>query len=149
MKYAQISQDQWFLRLEKDEELITQLREFAKKYNFSSGFVQGIGGLQAVTLGLYRLSSSKDYEFTDFAGDLELTSLTGNLSVVDSNPLWHIHAVVGDEQLQTVGGHLRSAIVAGTVELYVTRFANMFTRRLDKSVGLQLLEFESPLGHEE
>lgn len=142
MKYAKISEHQWFVRLEKDEELAEMVKTFADSKSIKAGYVQGIGGLQSAKIGVYRLSGSKKYEFTDIAGDLELVSLQGNIARSEGDVMLHAHAVVGNERLETIGGHFDSGLVGGTVELYITTFAAPFERVHNEAVGLKLLEFK-------
>jgi len=142
MKYTKLKDSSYFLRLEKDEELAESVKSFCAREQITSGYIQGVGGLQSARLGVYRLSSSKEYEFTEFSGDLELISLQGNISLDDAGHLMlHIHTVVGNEKLETVGGHFDSGVVGGTVELYITEFDNQFTRQHDDEIGLKLIEF--------
>ena len=144
MKYTKLQEGSYFLRLEKDEELVQSLKAFCQRQGVTSGYVQGIGGLQTARLGVYRLSGSKEYEFTDFSGDLEMISLQGNVSLdEEGSHMLHLHAVVGNEQLSTVGGHFDSGVVGGTVELMVTAFVIPFTRVLDDEIGLKLINFDT------
>lgn len=141
MKYVKLSENQWFLRLEKDEELAQSVRSFCEEKTINAGYIQGIGGLQTARIGIYRLSGSKEYEFQDFSGDLELIILQGNIARSDERIVLHMHAVIGNEQLHTVGGHFDSGIAGGTVELYITEFDVKFERVLDSDIGLKLLNF--------
>ena len=141
MKYAEVAENQWFIRLVKDEEIIEQLTLFCQEKQIEAGYIQGIGGLQKARVGVYRLGGSKEYEFQKFSGDLELVSLQGNVSKSVDATMLHLHAVVGDDELQVIGGHLDSGIVGGTVEIHVTRFNTHFERVYDGEIGLKLLEF--------
>ena len=143
MKYTAVSESAWFVRLEKDEQMLEQLTDFVRTNKIQAGFVQAIGGLQTVRLAVYRLSGSKEYEAKDFSGDLELVSMTGNIAVNENEPALHLHAVVGNEKLEVVAGHFVDAVVGGTVEVYITSFRAQFHRQTDAATGLKLLEFVS------
>ena len=87
------------------------------------------------------MSGSKEYEFQDFSGDLELVSLQGNIALADDKPMLHMHAVVGNERLETVGGHFANGVVGGTVEIFITTFEQTFERVHDETIGLKLISF--------
>lgn len=115
------------------------LTEFLREQKLSSCWVAGMGGLQNATLGYYN-QAEKQYSWQEYQGNLELTNLTGNVAQSGQGLALHLHATVSDETLRCVGGHLKSAIVGATVELYITELAQAaLRRRTDNETGLNLL----------
>lgn len=138
MKY--IKQDQCYLiRLFKDEDLFSSLEEFAATEGLYGGMLKGIGALKDVELGFYHLET-KTYDRKSFSGDFELLSLDGNLSYFNDKPFFHIHTVLGDEDFSCKGGHLFSAKVAVTTEMYFFPIEQKVERHMDEEIGLNLLD---------
>ena len=55
--------------------------------------------------------------------------------------LVHAHAVLSrcDESLETIGGHVKSARVAVTLEMVLWLVSQPLTRVFDENIGLRLL----------
>lgn len=125
----------------KGEEVVQVLLDFIKEKDIKAGWVLGLGGLSQATLGCYALAD-KTYHWSDVAGDLELTNLTGNMAWQDGEPVLHLHATISDESLVAKGGHLKAAVVAGTVEVLIHTWDSdkRFNRAKDKATGLNLLD---------
>lgn len=126
------------IRLEKGEELIASLTSFAKDHKLKGGFITGLGGASKATLGYYELSENI-YHFSDVDDLVEVVSLNGNLALKDDDPLWHVHGVFGKRDLSTIGGHIKSAIIAGTCEIFYFDTGAELTREQSGDVGLALL----------
>lgn len=127
------------LVLERGEELHESLARFASENNLTAAWLAGIGGASSVELGFYDLAL-RDYSWRTLDETLEIVSLTGNLSIVDGKPFWHIHGVFSNKDYQALGGHVRSMTVGLTCELHITPLNIALTRNLDSTTGLKLLE---------
>jgi len=127
------------LVLERGEELHESLARFASENDLTAAWLAGIGGASSVELGFYDLAL-RDYSWRTLDETLEIVSLTGNLSIVDGKPFWHIHGVFSDKDYQALGGHVRSMTVGLTCELHITPLDIALTRNLDSTTGLKLLE---------
>ncbi len=137
MKYIK-KDNKYLIRLFKDEDLITKLEEFASTENLKGGMLKGIGALKDVELGFYHLNE-KHYDRKTFNDEYELLSLDGNLSFLNGKPFFHIHTVLGCADFSCVGGHLFSAKVAVTTELYFLPLDIKVEREMDEEIGLNLL----------
>ena len=137
MKYVK-KENKYLIRLFKDEDVFSCLEEFAAKEGLKSGMLKGIGALKDVELGFYHLDK-KTYDRKEFSDDYELLSLDGNLSYLNSKPFFHIHTVLGASDFSCVGGHLFSAKVAVTTELYFLPLDISIEREMDEEIGLNLL----------
>ena len=110
-----------FVRLDHEEEFYATLYEAVKKTRFSSAVVlSGIGMLMDFELGWFDVENQR-YERRDFSGAYELLNLSGNLSLKDGKPFFHLHAVLSKPCEPAIGGHLFSAKVCNTVELFLTK----------------------------
>lgn len=139
MNYIQ-KDGQYLVKFDKGEEVVSTLTEFLAEQNLSSGWVSGLGGLQTATIGYFD-QTAKQYFWQEISGNLELANLTGNIASLDSKPFMHLHASISDESLNCKAGHLKSAVVGGTVELLITPLSSMeLTRQKDEQSGLSLLD---------
>lgn len=126
------------LVLERGEELHKALDAYAKEAKLDSAWLSGLGGAGSVTLGFYDLPRER-YQWKTFDSPLEIVSLTGNLSIVDGEPFWHIHGVFSGPDYKTIGGHVKELTVGPTCELHVTSLSVPLTRELDEDTGLKLI----------
>lgn len=126
------------LVIKRGEEVMSRLIEYAWEHQLARAWVSGLGGAGAVTLGFYNLET-KSYEWSEFDTPLEILNLTGNMTIVDGEPFWHIHGTFGNQKLQTIGGHVKELTVGLTCELLITPLETPLTRTFDDETGLKLL----------
>lgn len=124
--------------LQRGEELHATLSQYASERGLKSAWVSGLGGSGPVTLGFYDIAT-KQYEWKEFEGPLEITSLTGNMTIVDGEPFWHIHGTFGVRDFSTISGHVKQMIVGLTCELHITPHPTTLTREFDEETGLKLV----------
>ena len=67
--------------------------------------------------------------------------MDGNVAELNGLPVLHAHAVLSrcDETLECVGGHLRRAVVAVTLEVAMWEITQPLIRRFDDDIGLNLI----------
>ena len=103
---------------------------------------QAIGAVEDVEIGYYDLPS-REYVFRSEQGPFEVASMEGNISEMQNEePFIHAHAVLSrcDETLECIGGHLRRARVAMTLELCLWQVTQPLIRGLDDETGLNLID---------
>lgn len=140
MKFVQIHNG-FFLVLDRGEEVISTLTRFGEVEGVHWGVFDAIGMLKDVEIGYYNLED-QEYVFREEEGPFEVASLKGNIAEVEGEmPLVHAHAALArcDESLETIGGHLRSARVAATLEIIVWLVTQPLIRTLDEETGLNLI----------
>lgn len=130
----------YIVKLKRGEEVTSNLIQFSKDQNIKFAWISGLGALSKVELGYYNLEG-KEYHFEERGGDLEVTSLTGDISQFEGNPALHIHLNLCDPTLLSFGGHLKDGIVGGTLELKIETFDEEVKRAKDPDTGLNLLDF--------
>lgn len=137
--FFQKIKDGYVIRLEKGEEIISTLTDFADKYKIEGGFIYGIGTVNNLTLGYYQ-AEKKNYLKKGFPDDFELVSLMGNISLLKGNPMVHIHVVISDANFNTSAGHLFSGTIAVTGEFVILVTKDAIERAFDPQTGLNLLQ---------
>ena len=73
-------------RIDKDEEILEQLRVIAIKENIKLASVQALGAINDFTVGVYKTDEKKYYS-NSFQGYYEITSLTGTINTMDGERL--------------------------------------------------------------
>jgi uncharacterized protein len=126
------------LVLNRGEELIDRLTNFCSSNNISSGWVNGLGAVSWLKLGFYNLDVRK-YEYSEITQNLEITSLSGNISTNGGEKAIHLHGSFSDDDMRSYGGHVAEAIISGTCEIYLSSWVNKFERKYDPDTGLNLL----------
>ena len=117
----QIKQERsiYAVRLERGEDFIETLKVWARRERVTgAAILGGIGMFDNPRLG-YFTGTDGIYEFTTFEGCFECLSLQGNIAWLSDEPIIHCHAVLGREDFTVFGGHLASATVAATIEMFI------------------------------
>ena len=139
MKYCK-SGSHYVVRIDRGEEVIEQLTKFCRQENIPSAGVYGIGAADRVVIGLYSVAN-RQYRKTELTGEMEITSLVGNISQKDQEPYLHLHINVCNQEMKILGGHLNECHISATCELIVTPGEGGIGRELDPQTGLNLYQF--------
>lgn len=134
-----VNGNQWVVRLDPGEPVIRTLTAFAAKKKIGGAAVSGIGSCRNPELGFFEMGAGA-YRFRTLAGDFEIASLTGNISLSDGKPFVHLHAVLGDAEMQAWAGHLKEAEVLATCEIVLTPFTGPLGRAADPETGIKRIE---------
>lgn len=127
------------LVLEKGEEIVKSLIEHCQSNNINSAWISGLGALSQASLALYQLDS-KSYSKTKIEGDFELLMLNGNIGQLENKTMAHLHAVISDKEMHSLGGHLDSAVVAATCEIKLELLPFDIQRKFSEEIGLNLIQ---------
>ena len=123
---------------ETGDEVINGLLEFAKQNQINSGFFTGLGAFERVTVAFYDLEK-KEYQHIPINEQTEVMSLVGNIVLYEGEPKLHAHVVVGKRDGTAHGGHLISARVRPTLEIWLTASPQIIERKMNEEVGLPLI----------
>jgi predicted DNA-binding protein with PD1-like motif len=146
MKYKKVAQG-YVIRCFAGEEFVKQITDFCVEKKIESGWIWGLGAVESVVLGYFD-TETKQYVREEFQYPYEVVSLTGNIAVMDGKPILHMHVCLADENSEITGGHLFSAIVSATVEIFIMLLSQRLERRLDFFTGLPLLDLGNDAGHQ-
>lgn len=84
-----------------------------------------------------------DYLKFSIKEQVEVLSLTGNITFSDEGDKVHAHVVLGKADASAIGGHILEAHIWPTLEVIVEEAPQHLLRRTDPQTGLPLLEFRS------
>lgn len=131
----------YVVRLERGEELTACLLQLAEAEMIDLASVQGIGAADHIVAGVYDVAE-KQYHQQTFSGAFEITALAGNLTRMDGKPYLHLHIMAADPHHGVIAaGHLNSATISATAEIFVVVCKGRVGRRADAEIGLNLLAF--------
>ena len=129
------------MRIDKGEEVLTQLKAMALKEDIKLASVRALGATNDFTVGVFKVDEKKYYA-NHFTGDFEIVSLTGTISTMNGEYYAHLHMSAGDAQGRVFGGHLNEAIISATCEMVGEVIDGRVERAYDDDIGLNLFKFE-------
>ncbi len=128
-------------RLDKDEEILEQVKTIALQEHITLATVQALGAINEFTVGVF-YTDEKEYHANEFTGHFEIVSLNGTINTMDGAFYSHLHMSAGNEKGQVFGGHLNRAIISATCEMVITILDGTVDRRFDPDIGLNLFDFQ-------
>ena len=127
-----------FIRLFPDEDVNDQLKKACENHNVKTAVViSGIGQLKSAQLGYF--IEKGNYAPQTFSNTLELVSLNGNICKNDSDYALHLHAILGNEEKRTFGGHFISGKISITGEIVLLKSDINIQRKINNNTGLMTL----------
>ena len=125
-----------FVRLFLDENIYEKLEEVCIKYQVCTAVViSGIGQLKNFKLGYFK--EKGNYTPEHFKTPHELLSLEGNITKRGEEYLFHLHAVLGNEKKEVIGGHLIEGLIEVTNEIVLLKTKLRFERKIEDNTGLE------------
>jgi predicted DNA-binding protein with PD1-like motif len=128
----------FILALKMGENLFEGILRVANDANLKAASINGLGALDDVTVAYYNLHT-KQYQTKLFKGMYELISVNGNIAFVDGKRFLHIHAALGTDTYDVVGGHIMDATVGPSAEITIIPLGGKMNREFDEQTGLKLL----------
>lgn len=127
-------------RIDKGEEVLSQLRIISEKEHITLASVNALGATGGFTVGYFDVDEKKYYA-TEFNGDYEIISLLGTVSTMNGEFYPHLHMSASDKDCKMYGGHLNSATISATCEMTISIIDGTADRKFSEEIGLNLLEF--------
>ncbi len=129
-----------YLRIDKGEEILEQLKAVALKENIRLASISALGAVNDFTVGVFK-TAEKQYYGNRFQGDHEIVSLTGTITTMDGQFYAHLHMSAGNDKGEVFGGHLNQAIVSATCEMVIQITDGTVERAFNEEIGLNLFRF--------
>ena len=134
-----VNTDQPFiLVLRLGENLFENIIRCANTINLKAASLSGLGALEDVVVAYYNLHT-KTFQQKLFKGTYELISLNGNISLSNNKPNVHIHAALGTEEYNVIGGHIMGAIVSATAEICITPLSGPMHREYKEQFATKII----------
>lgn len=145
MEYKKIGET-YYVRMDRGDEVISNLLEICEKEAIPSAVFSGIGGCRSAELQVF-IPETGSFETERLEGMLELVSLNGNM-VRDNDGLLshHTHALFSfkkDGQHGMAGGHLKATTVLYTAEIELRpTIGGAISRKFDPETGTGFWDFK-------
>ena len=140
MEYRKFPQG-YVLRLDPGEEIVSSLTRLVADENVQLASVSAIGAANDVTIGIFN-TAEKQYYSQRYQGDYEISALVGSVTRKEGEPYLHLHITIGNPVTgQVHAGHLTSAVISATLELFLQVWDGQVGRKFSDQVGLNLFEF--------
>lgn len=140
MEYRKFPQG-YVLRLDPGEEIVSSLTRLVADENIQLASVSAIGAANDVTIGIFN-TVEKQYYSQRYQGDYEISALVGSVTRKEGEPYLHLHITIGNPVTgQVHAGHLTSAVISATLELFLQVWDGRVGRKFSDQVGLNLFEF--------
>ena len=120
---------------------MASLTRLVEQENVQLGTVSALGAAGDVTIGIFN-TKEKQYYSQRYQGDYEISALVGNVTRKEGDPYLHLHITIGNPVTGEVhAGHLTSAVISATLELFLQVWDGQVGRKFSDQVGLNLFEF--------
>jgi uncharacterized protein len=125
-------------RLRHGGDLLDELTDICRQRNIRLGRINAIGAVRKACIGFYD-QEKREYGYINIDEPLEITNLTGNVSIKDGNPFVHAHVTLADSTGRAFGGHLARGTIVFACECTVEALdGQAFERGFDEETGLSL-----------
>lgn len=131
--------DTYVLKLERGEKVLETIARFVGESGVEAGLLSGIGAVRDATLGYFD-PQAREYVTETFEESMEVASLAGNVGRLEGKPILHVHATLAGRDHTTRAGHLFSAVVSATLEVFITALPGEIKRARDEDTGLNLMD---------
>jgi predicted DNA-binding protein with PD1-like motif len=139
----------YVLVLERDDELMAEIRSFAERERLRAAEFTGIGAVASAKLAAFDPDKREYVDIPD-PGQTELVSLNGRITLPkDADPAnppaerqLHVHCVLSREDGSTVAGHIFELVIRPTCEVFVAESAEYVARKEDPDSGLPVISLD-------
>ncbi|HOW90392.1 MAG TPA: DNA-binding protein [Elusimicrobiales bacterium] len=122
----------------KGEDLLQAVQQFCHHHQVRCGLITAIGAVDRATFGIYD-QKAKKYLKINMEKEMEILSLSGNVSVFDDKPMVHAHIMFSDLEGKAYGGHLMAGTRVYSLEVFVQELTGEpKVRKLEKVTQLPL-----------
>ena len=139
MKIILQDKQTYILSCSRNEEIMEELKGFAKNNNITAATFSIIGAIKELELAWYDVDI-KEYTTKTFLDKLEIVSMTGNIALLDNDIIVHTHGVFSDKDMQTMGGHINKVVVSAACEITLQKLDGVIKREYSEDIGLNLMK---------
>lgn len=115
-------------RFHKGDDLLEGLQRVCGELGIKTGRIAAIGAVMRARIGYYDQEKG-EYLYNGLDRPLEITMLSGNVSLKDGNAMVHAHITLADSDGRAFGGHLASGTEVFACEYFVDVMDDVMLRR--------------------
>lgn len=140
MKFASLDARTYALRFDPGDDILAELTGFCTRQTITNASIAGLGSIENPTLAHYSIHT-KQFTTRELPGVFEITTLAGNVALVDGQPAVHVHVAIADDQMRGFGGHLMAGACSATLELILTAYPSRLSKSHSDAIGLNVWDF--------
>jgi len=125
--------------LQTGDEAMRAIESFAREHHLRASQFTAIGAFERAVVGYFDWSS-KQYVPIPIDQQVEVLSMSGDITLEKQTHKLHAHVVVGKSDGTAHGGHLIAGHVRPTLEVMVTELPKHLYRRHDEESGIALID---------
>lgn len=130
------------VRIDMGEEIMEEMKRVALLECVTLAEVNALAALSEMTVALYDVENRK-FISNPVSGPLEVVSCHGNITTMGGEYYAHVHMSAANAEGAVFGGHLVSAVVSGTCEMFLRVVDGAIDRFHDeKETGLNLWKLD-------
>ncbi len=119
-------------------DLLKELQDYVLAENINLAWLSGVGAVSKANIRYYDQPKQQWIE-NQFDQRLEVAGMWGNVSLLNGEPIVHVHIVVADEKGHAYGGHLADGTLVFNLEILLTVLSGPpVIRKMDPETGLTL-----------
>jgi predicted DNA-binding protein with PD1-like motif len=128
----------YVLRPPFGSDLLKELEAFVRAQGINLAWISGIGAVSRATVRYYD-QTKKEWVDNDLDQRMEVVSLTGNVSLLNGEPIVHLHVVLADGHGHCLGGHLGPNTLVFNLEILMETLSGPpVIRKMDGQTGLTI-----------
>ena len=105
-----------------------KIKEFCETNGIKTAFFSAIGATDDCILSFYD-KDKKEYIGHPFNEPHEITSLLGDVSILENNIIIHAHATISGPDMIAKAGHVKKIIISVTCEMVLEVFEGKIERK--------------------
>jgi hypothetical protein len=121
------------------DETMRALALFAAENRLKASQFSAIGAFERAVVAYFDWAS-KEYRNISIDEQVEVLSMSGDITLENRSPKVHAHVVLGKSDATAHGGHLVEGHVRPTLELLISELPRHLYRRHDQESGLALID---------
>jgi predicted DNA-binding protein with PD1-like motif len=119
-------------------DLLKELEDYVRANGINLAWLSGVGAVSRATIRYYD-QPKQTWVDLDLDRRLEVAGLWGNVSLLNGEPIVHLHVVLADEKGRCYGGHLGSNTLVFNLEILMTTLSGpAVMRKMDPQTGLTI-----------
>jgi predicted DNA-binding protein with PD1-like motif len=119
-------------------DLLKELESYVRAKGINLAWLSGLGAVSRATIRYYD-QPKQEWLDLDLDQRLEVAGMLGNVSLMNGEPIVHVHVILADEQGHCYGGHLGQNTQVFNLEILLTTLSGpAVTRKMDPQTGLTL-----------
>ena len=119
-------------------DVLKELEDYVRANGINLAWLSGLGAVSRATIRYYD-QPKKAWVDLDLDRRLEVTGLWGNVSLLNGEPIVHLHCVLADEKGRCYGGHLGNNTLVFNLEILMTTLSGpTVMRKMDPQTGLTI-----------